>query len=1522
MKPLPKRRIFPQLTQTVNKWGDIKIFRHPTSIAWAYMKKISGLLSFSYFEFYQILTLPKALLLFGFLISVFTAKSQLSCSFTADTTHGCSPLQVRFTDLSSGGGTIIYRNWDFGNGGFSVGNNASPSRLYTTPGVYTVKLTVSDGTDTATTTYTNYIQVFRNPVARMFIYPISFCKPATFAFADSSQLGDAPILSRSWDFGDLTPTSSQTHPSHSYPFEGNYSITLTVTDTHGCRSSLQKINAVRVIYPQAAFSVNKTYDCRTPSTFQFTFSGKGRAPLSYKWHFGDGDSASLQNPAHTYTSIGNFSVWLIVTDSAGCKDTLLRTQFIRIAPLVADFDGPDTLCRLSPDTFKNTSTGGNSFYWSFGDGDTSVLQNPLKSYAQSGYYSVKLRVSASAQCRDSIIKNVYVEVLRAGYYVTYDSVCKPHFVTYRDTSAGNVANRIYRFGNGEFGGHPSNWVASPKKDTTLMFAKGNCFPRIVPDTLIVISQFGCKDTTWHNTRTQILGDRIGVIFRQSDRCVPAVVDSFNYNHCLRFSPVSWLWEFTDSTTTDTVYASYPNRTDTFHIWGQRTGRLWITDSMGCKHTAPFSYRVGAKPQADFMPDKDTLCLTDTLFLRNLSTDSSLALTYEWNFGEGVPNPPVVSRHTQNVYKFCGSKTVRLYTSHFECRDTMQKTVYVSGPMGSVSLNNNCLNPMQFSLQGFPACGYNRFYWQFGDTSALDSSSLSPIHTYPQAGIYNGFLTLVNDTTGCVYSAPFKAEPYVILAVIDTAHLTPGLCAPVRISVSGMSSKGVHANKFYWNFGNGQTAAFVSSSPSQTYPALGSYTIRLIIEDRYGCRDTAYHPVSVYGPVVQFNMPAPVCHGDSFVIVPQIQSPIGVPDMKWYLDTVFQHSSPQYPFYHEVDTTGRPYSAVYYDTLELKFWVRDSAGCTDSVINQFLVGRVFTRPLLTDSSLCSGDTIEVNDLNAPTPNFTYRWILGNGDSLQTHRGKALYVIRGDTQLTYRATEPFGCMADDTLQINIEGIDSVSFSASVTDTNCYPATIYFSDQSTGDSVQFRYWTFGDGSAPVPTLLKDSLARIFSAPGKFDISLTVETRNGCRDSLRKPLYINIRGPFAQFSISDDSLCIHEPLDFYLDTANEDAQSIIWDFADGRVDSLPTDTLLRRHSYGMAGRFLCIFVVTDSSGKCRRFEQMPVVVEEVIAGFDITSDSAGCTPYTFQLANRSQFADYQKYTPDEGNSQIRANPSFEFIAPGKHRIRQDVLNTRNGCRDSAFREVLIYPLPMVKASTDTMICKGDSAVLVAGGAHTYSWTPASYLRNASQNPTYAAPPADMKYTVLGTDTHGCKNTDTLKIWVQPPPEIFIQTDTAIIIGEWARLFAKGLHVYRWKWRPANLVACDTCANTLAQVKERTQILLIATDSLGCFTDSASFWVDVAEKYSVDVPEVFTPNGDGINDLIFPAGWGIEDFLEFKVYNRWGELIFEGGGNQWGWDGTYKGTPQNPDTYLYVVRVKGYNAEEQLRQGYFTLLR
>ncbi|MCB0840468.1 MAG: PKD domain-containing protein, partial [Bacteroidetes bacterium] len=145
------------------------------------------------------------LTIFAFVILFpFQSSAQVTADFSANAVSGCSPLTVQFTNLSSGPITTYF--WDFGNGNTS--NLPSPGVIYLNPGTYNVSLTVSDGVNSDVMVKNAFITVFQDPAANFAASVTSGCAPLTVSFTDMTTLGDAPITSWSWDFGDGNVSSS------------------------------------------------------------------------------------------------------------------------------------------------------------------------------------------------------------------------------------------------------------------------------------------------------------------------------------------------------------------------------------------------------------------------------------------------------------------------------------------------------------------------------------------------------------------------------------------------------------------------------------------------------------------------------------------------------------------------------------------------------------------------------------------------------------------------------------------------------------------------------------------------------------------------------------------------------------------------------------------------------------------------------------------------------------------------------------------------------------------------------------------------------------------------------------------------------------------------------------------------------------------------------------------------------------------------------------------------------------------
>jgi len=144
----------------------------------------------------------------------------------------------------------------------------------------------------------------------------------------------------------------------------------------------------------------------------------------------------------------------------------------------------------------------------------------------------------------------------------------------------------------------------------------------------------------------------------------------------------------------------------------------------------------------------------------------------------------------------------------------------------------------------------------------------------------------------------------------------------------------------------------------------------------------------------------------------------------------------------------------------------------------------------------------------------------------------------------------------------------------------------------------------------------------------------------------------------------------------------------------------------------------------------------------------------------------------------------------------------------------------------------------------------------------------------------------------------------------------------YTYSWTPSDHLSCSDCSSPEAQVLDSIMYIVLISDTNGCFEIRDSINLRVIKAYAIDLPQVFTPNGDGKNDIVYAKGWGIRKLIDFKIFNRWGEMVFESHDIKDGWDGYYKGTLQNNETYVYIIQAESFKGDIISKKGNITLLK
>ncbi len=328
------------------------------------------------------------------------SSNQPTAGFTFNPASPRVGQNVMFTDTSRGGSGINQWSWNFGDGATSTERN--PIHSYSSLGSKTVTLTVTDSNGkTGTATHTLMVSDFTAPTAS-FTFAVD---GQTVSFTDTSTPGSGTINQWSWNFGD-GGTSTAQNPTHLYSTIGQKTVTLTITDSNGKTSTTSQTANVGVDAPTAQFTMSTS----NPNVGQSVAFTDTSLPAStgtinqWSWVFGDGGTSNTQNPAHSYSTPGQKTITLTVTDTNGKTSTASHTLTVNdyVAPVASFTYSPANPIVDQTVSFTDKSTPGsgtiNQWSWNFGSGATqatSTNQNPSATYASEGQKIVSLTVTDS-----------------------------------------------------------------------------------------------------------------------------------------------------------------------------------------------------------------------------------------------------------------------------------------------------------------------------------------------------------------------------------------------------------------------------------------------------------------------------------------------------------------------------------------------------------------------------------------------------------------------------------------------------------------------------------------------------------------------------------------------------------------------------------------------------------------------------------------------------------------------------------------------------------------------------------------------------------------------------------------------------------------------------------------------------------------------------------------------------------------------------------------------------------------------
>jgi gliding motility-associated-like protein len=257
----------------------------------------------------------------------------------------------------------------------------------------------------------------------------------------------------------------------------------------------------------------------------------------------------------------------------------------------------------------------------------------------------------------------------------------------------------------------------------------------------------------------------------------------------------------------------------------------------------------------------------------------------------------------------------------------------------------------------------------------------------------------------------------------------------------------------------------------------------------------------------------------------------------------------------------------------------------------------------------------------------------------------------------------------------------------------------------------------------------------------------------------------------------------------------------------------------------------------------------------------------------------------------------------------------------------VFVNPAPKANAGPDHTICFGQNVQLTGSGGISYFWYPASFLNDARiASPTAINLSGSITYSLNVIDANGCVSLkrDSVLVTVTRPAIVFAGRDTTLAIGQPLPLFADDVNnigFIRYEWSPAYGLNDPYIANPTAVLNRDMVYTVTARNDIGCVS-SDDIRIKVYKGPDIYVPNAFTPDGNGVNDILRAIPVGIKDFRYFRIYNRWGTLIFTTNTSVTGWDGTIKGNRQSAGTYVWMAEGVDYKGNIVQRKGTVTVIK
>jgi len=777
-------------------------------------------------------------------------------------------------------------------------------------------------------------------------------------------------------------------------------------------------------------------------------------------------------------------------------------------------------------------------------------------------------------------------------------------------------------------------------------------------------------------------------------------------------------------------------------------------------------------------------------------------------------------------------------------------------------------------------------WDFGDpASGINNTSnlQNPSHSFSAPGTYTVKL-VVNPGHPCSDSTLQVVS--VFPGFFPGFRSNAPFCAgrPVSFTDTTRTNHGT-VTGWFWDFGDPTTLADTSrlQNPSYTYNIPGTYTVKLVVGNTKGCRDSLVHDVVINAnPIVNaFPIDTTYCARDSIRIRAN-----GTGSFNWTPATFIQDAGTNNPLvFPNIPTT-------YYATLT------DANGCrsVDSVrvtpLND-LANNIAANPAI----ICQEDTLLLTGSSNRTSNLRWQW--SPSSSVQSPNSSSTRAWP-NVSTTYTLTTTWGqhCVATKTINIPVTplAIPEAGPDGSI----CAGQSSVTLNASGGDTYSW---------SPATGLNNTSIRNPVATPSVTTLYTVSVGVNGCSKRRTDTVRVTVRQKPPVSLTNDTLICI-------IDTLRLNANgtgNFVWS-----PNYMISNTTVPNPLVSPDAPTLYRVRLTDSFG-CFSDDSVFVSVKPQVT-LNAGPDTSICRTEGYMLRATGDALTYTWIPPTGLSDPNILNP----IATPDVTTTYTLVGNIGKCEASSPVKVTVAPYPIANAGMPDTVCFGFSSQLHASGGSIYSWTPSTYLSDHQvAEPLVINPSRTTTYIVFVSDTLGCTKifSDTVKVTVIPRLNVDAgPSDTTAVDGQPIQLHGSGALNYLWS--PSTWLNNINIANPVSNPLDSITYYLTGTDEFGCLgTDSIHlrFFTMDSDMY---VPTAFTPNGDGLNDLARPIMLGMKSLSYFRIYNRFGELVFETSQIDRGWDGIYKGKPQATATFVWMAEGVTFKGQIKKKKGYVVLIR